>query len=45
MVFLVVMEIPIVPASLVAISNDLGGFGSLSWVVSTYLLGRVCMRT
>lgn len=41
MVFLVVLEISIVPTSLVAISNDLQGFDSLSWVLSSYLLGRV----
>ncbi|KAI0836064.1 putative multidrug resistance protein fnx1 [Hypoxylon sp. FL0890] len=41
MVFLVVLEIPIVPTSLVSISNDIGGFDSLSWVLSGYLLGRV----
>ncbi|KAI0873431.1 putative multidrug resistance protein fnx1 [Hypoxylon argillaceum] len=41
MVFLVVLEIPIVPTALVPISNALGGFNDLSWVISSYLLGRV----
>ncbi|KAI0531883.1 putative multidrug resistance protein fnx1 [Xylaria digitata] len=41
MIFLVVLEIPIVPTALVPISNDLGGFNDLSWVISSYLLGRV----
>ncbi|KAI0909421.1 putative multidrug resistance protein fnx1 [Ustulina deusta] len=41
MVFLVVLEIPIVPAALVAVSNDIGGFNELSWIISSYLLGRV----
>ncbi|KAI3330931.1 putative multidrug resistance protein fnx1 [Ustulina deusta] len=42
MVFLVVLEIlPIVPAALVAVSNDIGGFNELSWAISSYLLGRV----
>jgi len=41
MVFLVVLEIPIVPTALVTISNDVGGFDELSWVISAYLLGRV----
>lgn len=43
MVFLVVLEIPIVPTALVPISNALGGFNDLSWVISSYLLGRVGM--
>ncbi|KAI5927647.1 putative multidrug resistance protein fnx1 [Camillea tinctor] len=41
MIFLIVLEIPIVPTSLVAISNDIGGFDELSWIISGYLLGRV----
>ncbi|KAI0406568.1 putative multidrug resistance protein fnx1 [Xylaria palmicola] len=41
MVFLVVLEIPIVPTALVPISKALGGFNDISWVISSYLLGRV----
>lgn len=41
MVFQVVLEIPIIPTSLVSVSNDIGGFDDLSWVISSYLLGRV----
>ncbi|KAI2468606.1 putative multidrug resistance protein fnx1 [Annulohypoxylon bovei var. microspora] len=41
MVFLIVLEIPIVPTCLVSISNDIGGFDMLSWVISSYLLGRI----
>ena len=41
MVFQVVLEILIIPTSLVSVSNDIGGFDDLSWVISSYLLGRV----
>ncbi|EMR65128.1 putative efflux pump antibiotic resistance protein [Eutypa lata UCREL1] len=41
MLFLVQIEISIVTTSLVAITNDLGGFDTASWVVSSYLLGYV----
>ncbi|PQE23116.1 MFS multidrug transporter protein [Rutstroemia sp. NJR-2017a WRK4] len=41
MVFLVVLEIPIVPTCLLTISNEIGGFDKVSWVISSYLLGRI----
>ncbi|KAF5867863.1 putative mfs multidrug transporter protein [Botrytis fragariae] len=41
MVFLVVLEIPIVPTCLITISNEIGGFDNASWVISSYLLGRI----
>ncbi|KAI0533545.1 putative multidrug resistance protein fnx1 [Xylaria digitata] len=41
MVFLVNLEVLIVTTSLFVITNDLGGFNTLSWVVSSYLLGYV----
>ncbi|KAI9643296.1 hypothetical protein NHQ30_007913 [Ciborinia camelliae] len=41
MVFLVVLEIPIVPTCLITISNEIGGFDNVSWVISSYLLGRI----
>ncbi|RYO83337.1 hypothetical protein DL766_002689 [Monosporascus sp. MC13-8B] len=39
--FLVSMEISVVTTALVAITDDLGGFQSVSWVLSSYLLGYV----
>ncbi|RYP49219.1 hypothetical protein DL768_005036 [Monosporascus sp. mg162] len=41
MLFLVQTEISIVTTSLVAITRDLGGFDTASWVLSSYLLGYV----
>ncbi|KAK7979680.1 t-SNARE [Apiospora arundinis] len=41
MLFLVQTEISIVTTSLVAITQDLGGFNIASWVLSSYLLGYV----
>lgn len=41
MFFLVSMEISVVTTALVAIAEDLGGFESVSWVLSSYLLGYV----
>ncbi|KAF2009361.1 MFS multidrug transporter-like protein [Aaosphaeria arxii CBS 175.79] len=39
--FLTNLEIPIVTTSLVAITNDLGQFDKIEWVISSYLLGYV----
>jgi MFS family permease len=36
-IFLVNFEITVVSTSLVSITNDLGGFGRSSWVVTAYL--------
>lgn len=36
--FLVSLEVSIVSTSLVAITNDLQGFGQFSWLVTAYLL-------
>ncbi|KOS22229.1 Multidrug resistance protein 3 [Escovopsis weberi] len=41
MLFLVQTEISIVTTSLVAITHDLGGFETASWIMSSYLLGYV----
>ncbi|RYP24066.1 hypothetical protein DL765_000794 [Monosporascus sp. GIB2] len=41
LLFLTAVEASIVTTSLVAITDDLGGFESSSWVVSSYLLGYV----
>ncbi|KAI0490482.1 putative multidrug resistance protein fnx1 [Xylaria cf. heliscus] len=41
MMFLVNLEVPVVITALVAITNDLGGFEDVGWVVSGYLLGYV----
>lgn len=43
MMFITNMEIPVLITALVAITEDLGGFGDVSWVVSSYLLGYVGM--
>lgn len=43
MMFMTNMEIPVLITALVAITQDLGGFDDVSWVVSSYLLGYVCM--
>ncbi|KAF2649123.1 MFS general substrate transporter [Lophiostoma macrostomum CBS 122681] len=37
--FLANLEIPIVTTSLVAITNDFGGFEDVSWIIGSYLLG------
>lgn len=39
--FIVNFELSVVNTTLVAIVNDVGGFDSVSWVVSAYLLGYV----
>ncbi|KAH7128161.1 MFS multidrug transporter-like protein [Dendryphion nanum] len=39
--FLTNLEIPIVTTSLVAITNDLGEFNNIGWIISSYLLGYV----
>lgn len=41
MVFMVTFEIPVVTTSLVAITESLGGFDNVSWIVTSYLLGYV----
>lgn len=43
MMFITNMEIPVLITALVAITEDLGGFGDVSWVLSSYLLGYVGM--
>lgn len=43
MLFLVQTEISIVTTSLVSISSSLGRFDISNWVMSSYLLGYVCM--
>lgn len=37
--FLVFLEIPIVITALIAITTELKGFESVSWLVASYLLG------
>ena len=39
--FIVNLEVPVVITALVAITNELGGFGRIGWVVASYLLGYV----
>ena len=41
LMFIVNLEVPVVVTALVVITNDLGGFDSVGWVVSSYLLGYV----
>lgn len=41
MMFITHMEVPVLITALVAITEDLGGFGDVGWVVSSYLLGYV----
>lgn len=41
MMFIVNFEVPVVVTALVAITDDLGGFDSIGWVVASYLLGYV----
>ncbi|KKY31371.1 putative mfs multidrug transporter [Diaporthe ampelina] len=43
MMFITSMEIPVLITALVAITENLGGFGDASWVVSSYLLGYVAV--
>ncbi|KAG6362567.1 hypothetical protein INS49_007659 [Diaporthe citri] len=43
LMFITNMEIPVLITALVAITEDLGGFGDVSWVVSSYLLGYVAV--
>ncbi|KAI1760378.1 putative multidrug resistance protein fnx1 [Hypoxylon sp. FL1150] len=43
MMFLTNLEIPVVITALVAITDDLGGFGNVGWVVASYLLGYVAV--
>ncbi|KAI0886605.1 putative multidrug resistance protein fnx1 [Annulohypoxylon maeteangense] len=43
MMFMVNFEVPVVVTALVSITNDLGGFNNVSWVVSAYLLGYVAV--
>lgn len=39
--FIVNLEVPVVITALVAITDDLGGFESIGWVIASYLLGYV----
>jgi len=39
--FLTNLEVAIVSPSLVAITEDLGGFNRATWIISAYLLGYV----
>lgn len=41
MMFITHMEVPVLITALVAITEDLGGFSDVGWVVSSYLLGYV----
>jgi len=41
MMFITNMEVPVLITALVAITEDLGGFSDVGWVVSSYLLGYV----
>ncbi|RYP42582.1 hypothetical protein DL767_000106 [Monosporascus sp. MG133] len=41
MMFIVNLEIPVAVAALVAITDDLGGFENVAWVVASYLRGYV----
>lgn len=41
MMFITHMEVPVLITALVAITEDIGGFGDVGWVVSSYLLGYV----
>ncbi|KAI1459634.1 putative multidrug resistance protein fnx1 [Annulohypoxylon moriforme] len=43
MMFMVNFEVPVVVTALVSITNDLGGFKNVDWVVSAYLLGYVAV--
>ena len=39
--FIVNLEVPVVITALVAITDDLGGFENIGWVIASYLLGYV----
>ncbi|KAI1503030.1 putative multidrug resistance protein fnx1 [Biscogniauxia marginata] len=39
MMFITNLEVPVVTTALVAITDDLGGFSNVGWVVASYLLG------
>lgn len=41
MMFITNMEVPVLITALVSITEDLGGFGDVGWVLSSYLLGYV----
>ncbi|KAI0473346.1 putative multidrug resistance protein fnx1 [Xylariaceae sp. FL0804] len=43
MMFLTNLEVPVVTTALVKITDDLGGFNLVAWVVSSYLLGYVAV--
>ncbi|CAJ2502464.1 Uu.00g098580.m01.CDS01 [Anthostomella pinea] len=43
MMFITNLEVPVVTTALVAITDDLGGFDSVGWVVASYLLGYVAV--
>ncbi|GAP86914.1 putative MFS multidrug transporter [Rosellinia necatrix] len=43
MMFLTNLEVPVVTTALVAITNDLGSFENVGWVVASYLLGYVAV--
>ncbi|KAI1210085.1 putative multidrug resistance protein fnx1 [Annulohypoxylon truncatum] len=43
MMFMVNFEVPVVVTALVAITDELGGFENVGWVVSAYLLGYVAV--
>ncbi|KAI0006766.1 putative multidrug resistance protein fnx1 [Xylariaceae sp. FL0662B] len=43
MMFLTNMEVPVVTTALVAITDELGGFDTVGWVVASYLLGYVAV--
>ncbi|KAI1078176.1 putative multidrug resistance protein fnx1 [Whalleya microplaca] len=43
MMFLTNLEVPVVITALVAITDDIGGFDSVGWVVASYLLGYVAL--
>ncbi|KAF1975248.1 MFS general substrate transporter [Bimuria novae-zelandiae CBS 107.79] len=42
-IFLTNLEVSVVTTSLVAITTDFGGFDSIGWIVSSYLLGYVAV--
>jgi MFS family permease len=44
-IFIVNFEITVVSTSLVTITNDLGGFGHSSWIVTAYLFTYTGMRS
>jgi MFS family permease len=40
---MVAMELSVVATAIVSISNDIGGFESSSWIMTSYLLGYVSL--